>query len=110
LDLKNSSNRELLRLFRLDLALRYHGDQSFKEADRVVTRFSQFLGDRPPSTVLATEYLSQFRDRRPNTRARYTILVGQFMKWYGEPLDVQVRQPKMLPQGLPLSIPIAKKG
>ncbi len=64
----------------------------------MITRFEEFLDGRPPSGELAKPYLSQFLSRKPNTLARYSVLVGQFMKWYGEPLDIQIKQPKMLPQ------------
>jgi len=98
LNLRTKSNGELFRLFRVELALRYRGERSLKEAERVISKFEQSLGGYPPSVELAKSYLSGFRLRKPNTLARYTVLIGQFMKWYGEPLDIQIRQPKMLPQ------------
>ena len=98
LSLRTKTNDELFRLWRAELALRYRSDRSLKEAERVMGKFETFLGGYPPSAELAKSYLSQFRGRKPNTIARYTILVGQFMKWYGEPLDIKIRQPRMLPQ------------
>jgi len=98
LDLREKSNDELFRLYRTELALRYRSERSLKEAERVITRFEEFLDGRPPSGELAKTYLSQFLSRKPNTLARYSVLVSQFMKWYGEPLDIQIKQPQMLPQ------------
>jgi len=98
LSLRTKTNDELFRLWRAELALRYRSDRSLKEAERVMGKLETFLGGYPPSAELAKSYLSQFRGRKPNTIARYTILVGQFMKWYGEPLDIKIRQPRMLPQ------------
>lgn len=100
MNLRTKPNDELFQLWKGELAFRYRSERSLKEAERVIGRFEEFLGGYPPTIELAKSYLSQYRPRKPNTIARYTILIGQFMKWYGEPLDIQIKQPKMLPQSI----------
>ena len=80
MNLRTKSNKELFRLWRAELAFRYRSQRSLKEAERVITKFEQFLGGYPPTVELARSYLSQFRSRKPNTVARYSVLIGQFMK------------------------------
>ena len=96
--MREKSNDELFRLFREALALRYRSERSLKEAERVITKFEEFLGGRTPSVELATAYLTRFLSRKENTQARYGIIISQFMKWYGDPIELHIRQPKMLPQ------------
>ena len=98
MNLRTKPNDEVFRLWRGELAFHYRSERSLREAERVVDKFEEFLGGYPPTVELAKRYLSQFLSHKPNTIARYTTLVGQFMKWYGEPLDIQIKQPKMLPQ------------
>jgi len=98
LNLRTKPNDEVFRLWRGELAFHYRSDRALKEAERVIDKFEEFLGGYPPTVELAKSYLSQFRSREPNTIARYTTLIGQLMKWYGEPLDIQIKQLKMLPQ------------
>jgi len=59
--------------------------------------YEAFLDGRPPDAELAKSYLSQFTDRATNTLARYAVLVGQFMAWYGDPLDLKIPTPQTLP-------------
>jgi integrase len=96
--MKEKGNDELFRLFREALALRYRSERSLKEAERIITKFEEFLDGRAPSGELATAYLARFLSRKENTQARYGIIIEQFMKWYGDPIDLHIRQPKMLPQ------------
>jgi len=39
LNLRTKSNEELFRLFRAELAFRYRGENSLKEAERVISKF-----------------------------------------------------------------------
>ncbi|MCL0036467.1 site-specific integrase [Dehalococcoidia bacterium] len=98
MNLRTKQNRELFDLWRNELAFRYRSDKALKEAYRVITAFESYLGGYPPSIELAKSYLSQFLNRKPATLARYSVLVGQFMKWYGDPLDIKIKEPKSLPQ------------
>jgi len=46
--------------------------------------------------------LSQFKDRKLNTRARYLHVLGAFFTYYnGEKLPIKIRTPKILPQYVP---------
>jgi integrase len=98
LNLRTKSNEELFALWRSELAFRYRSEKALKEAYRVMARFEHFLGGYPPSAELAKSYLSQFLPAKANTLARYSVLIGQFIKWYGDPLDIKIKQPKQLPQ------------
>jgi integrase len=97
LRLRKKSNPELFRLWRDDLKLRYRSERALKEAHRVMGNYEAFLDGRPPDAELAKSYLSQFTDRATNTLARYAVLVGQFMTFYGDPLDLKIRTPQTLP-------------
>lgn len=45
------------------------------------------------------QFLSQFKNRKLNTRARYTHVLGAFFSYYnGEKLPVKIGPPKILPQ------------
>ena len=97
LALRKKSNPELFRLWRDNLRLRYRSERALKEAYRVMRNYEAFLDGRPPDAELAKSYLSQFTDRATNTLARYAVLVGQFMAWYGDPLDLKIPTPQTLP-------------
>jgi len=92
LALRNKTNEELFNLWRAELRFKYSSEKALDEARRVITKFEQFLGGYPPSCELAKTYLSQFFDRKRNTIARYAVLIGQFMKWYGDPLTLYLKQ------------------
>jgi integrase len=97
LRLRKKDNPELFRLWRDNLRLRYRSERALKEAYRVMRNYEAFLDGRPPDAELAKSYLSQFTDRATNTLARYAVLVGQFMAWYGDPLDLKIPTPQTLP-------------
>jgi len=92
LNLRNRTNDELFTLWRGELAFRYRSAKALKEVNRVIAGFEGSLAGYPPSAELAKNYLSQFLSRKPNTIARYSVLIGQFMKWYGDPIDIKIRQ------------------
>ena len=98
LNLRNKSNEELFRLWRAELGFRYSNEKALKEASRILARFEEYLGGYPPSAELAKSYIGQFIPRKNTTAARYSIIIGQFMKWYGDPLDIKIKLPKVLPQ------------
>jgi len=79
-----------------------HAEKSLYEAKRILNKFREFLGEYPPSVELAMQFLSQFRDRKLNTLARYQHVVSAFFRWYGgEGLPFKIKVPKILPQYVP---------
>ena len=72
------------------------------ESKRVMEKFRAFLGEFPPSTELAVKFLTQFQDRKLNTRGRYISILSAFFNWYsGEKLPLKIKVPKILPQYVP---------
>jgi len=72
------------------------------EAKRLLEKFKAFLGQFPPTTELAVQFFSQFKDRKLNTKARYPHVLGAFFSWYsGEKLPLKIKSPKILPQYVP---------
>ena len=58
-------------------------------------------GSSPP-TELAVQFLTQFKDTKLNTRARYSFVLSAFFSWYsGEKLPLKIKQAKVLPQYVP---------
>ncbi|MFC1983219.1 tyrosine-type recombinase/integrase, partial [Chloroflexota bacterium] len=85
-----------------DLILNTHTSKSFYEAKRLLEQFRIFLGQVPPSVTLAVQFLTNFKSRKPNTRARYAHVLGAFFRWYnGEKLPIKIKAPKILPQYVP---------
>jgi len=85
-----------------DLITNTHTPKSRYEAKRLLDKFKDFLGGFPPTTGLAVQFLTQFKDRKLNTKARYTHVLGAFFRWYnGEKLPIKIRVPKILPQYVP---------
>jgi len=73
------------------------------EAKRQLEKFRMFIGDFPPNTSLAVKFLAQFKDKKPNTKAKYAYILSAFFNWYsGERLPVKIKVPKILPQNVPL--------
>jgi integrase len=98
LTLRTKSNPELFELYQAELALRYRSQRALEESYRELAHFERYLGGFPPSAELAKGFLGQFVHHKTNTLARYCQIIGGFTKWYGEPLDLKVGQPKELPQ------------
>ncbi|MFC2034162.1 tyrosine-type recombinase/integrase [Chloroflexota bacterium] len=85
-----------------DLITNSHTPKSLYEAKRILDKFKVFLNQFPPTTELAIQYLSQFKDHKLNTKARYTHVLGAFFSYYnGEKLPIKIRVPKILPQYVP---------
>ncbi len=96
--MRQMSNRELFKRYDSELLLRLHNRRNLSDTRRILGRFEEFLGGRPPSVDLAKEFLSQYADRKPRTLYRYAQMVKSFMKWYGQPMDdFKVTIPKTLP-------------
>jgi hypothetical protein len=87
MELRNLSNKDLFERWRQVLLLKYRTDRPRKEAIRFASLFQKFLGDYPPSADLAKQFLSQYLDRKQNTRAGYYAQLAMFMSWYSDPID-----------------------
>ena len=87
MELKTLSNSELFERWRRELGFRYRTERPRKEAIRFAGLFEKFLGGYPPSADLAKQFLSQYLDRKQNTRAGYYAQIAMLMKWYGDPID-----------------------
>jgi integrase len=87
MELKTLSNSELFERWRRELGFRYRTERPRKEAIRFASLFEKFLGGYPPSADLAKQFLSQYLDRKQNTRAGYYAQIAMVMKWYGDPID-----------------------
>jgi integrase len=97
LDLRQKTNQELFVLYDGELVLHHNSKDGLDEAKRILNHFHSHIGEYPPSPELAKSFLSQFRERKPATRARYGAIVKVFFKWYGEELDIIYKVPKVLP-------------
>ena len=85
-----------------DLITNTHTAKSLYEAKRLLEKFRAFLGQYPASTELAIQFLTQFKDRKLNTRARYQFVLSAFFNFYsGEKLPIKIKVPKILPQYVP---------
>jgi len=79
-----------------------HRPKSLYEAKRLLDKFKDYLGQFPPTTELAIQFLTQFKDRKLNTKARYSFVLSAFFQYYsGEKLPLKFKQPKILPQYVP---------
>jgi integrase len=85
-----------------DLIANTHTTKSFYEAKRLLEKFRVFLGQYPPTVELAVQFLTQFKDLKLNSKARYSFVLNAFFSWYsGEKLPIKIRQAKLLPQYVP---------
>lgn len=85
-----------------DLIANTHTPKSFYEARRLLEKFKAFLGQFPPSIELAVQFLTQYKDLKLNSRARYSFVLNAFFGWYsGEKLPIKIKQAKLLPQYVP---------
>jgi len=99
--LENKTNDQLFSDY-YDLITNTHTPKSRYEAQRLLDKFKAYLGQFPPSTELAVQFLTQFKDRKLNTKARYSYVIGAFFSWYsGEKLPLKIKVPKILPQYVP---------
>ena len=98
LKLRNLPNEELLRLYDSELVSRLHNANDLSDTRKMVRRFLESLNGYPPSAMLGKAFLAQFSHLKPRSLARYSKMVGSFLKWYGETWDYKVRIPRELPQ------------
>ena len=85
-----------------DLIITTHTAKCFYEAKRFLNKFQVFIGQFPPTTELAVQFLGQFSHLKLNTKARYAFVLQAFFRWYnGEKLPIKIKQAKVLPQYVP---------
>ncbi|MFC1928455.1 tyrosine-type recombinase/integrase [Chloroflexota bacterium] len=97
MELRQKTNDELFTLYEGELAFHHRSTRSIHEAKRVLNHFHNYVGEFPPTPELAKSFLSQYKDRKPTTIARYAAILKVFFKWYGEELAIKIRIPKILP-------------
>jgi integrase len=90
-------NEELFKLYDSELILRLHNKKNLRDTRTILTKFKNYLGEFPPSPELAKSFLTQYADRKPRTLYRYAQMLGSFMRWYGEDIDLKIKIPKSLP-------------
>ncbi len=97
MELRQKRNDELFVLYEGELAFHHRSARGIHEAKRVLNHFHKYLGEFPPTPELAKSFLSQFKERKLTTIARYAAILKVFFKWYGEELDINILVPKILP-------------
>jgi len=97
LRLRHMTNEELFKLYDSDLVLRLQNAKDLGDHRKMLARFREYLNGYPPSPELAKGFLSQYANRKPRTLARYSKMIGSFIKWYGEAWDFKVKIPRTLP-------------
>jgi len=90
--LRGKPNGELFELYRLELALTIRNERNLKRYYQVLDSFRDFLDDIPPSTLLAKQFLNQWTNSKPSTLHKYVGIIRGFMNWYGEDLDIKLRE------------------
>ena len=98
---KTKTNDQLFADY-YNLIANTHTPKSRYEAQRLLDKFRAYLGQFPPTTELVIQFLTQFKERKLNTRARYSYVLSAFLHWYsGEKLPLKIKVPKILPQYVP---------
>ena len=61
-------------------------------ARRLLEKLMLSIDDFPLSTALAVKFLTQFKDKKTSTRARYAYMLSTFLYWYnGERLPIKIK-------------------
>jgi len=93
---RTKSNDQLFSEY-FDVITNTHSRASLYEAKRLLNHFKEFISNFPPTTELAAQFLGQYVDRKPNTKARYHFTVSAFFRWYsGDGLSFKVKTPKLV--------------
>ena len=101
LDNRTKTNQQLFPDY-YDLVSATLSDKYSYESKRLLEKFRAFIGEYPPTTELAVKFLGQFKDRKPNTRARYAYILSAFFNFYsGQRLPIKIKTPKILPKDVP---------
>jgi len=97
LRLRQMTNAQLFEAYDAELICRHRSAKGLYEDRRILRHFAEFLGQFPPMPALGKQFLSQFANRKTATLARYVAVLKPFFKWYGEELDMRIKQPARLP-------------
>jgi integrase/recombinase XerD len=95
--LRHKTNGELFELYDSDLVVRIHNARNLKGTRQFLAKFKDYLNGFPPSPELAKGFLAQYVNKKPHTFYDYVGMIKSLMKWYGEPLDLKVKVPMLLP-------------
>jgi site-specific recombinase XerD len=96
--LRTKSNKELFPLYKAELALRIRNQKNLARYGQVLDQFQAFLGDNPPSAMLAKSFLSKWSKSKPATLYKYLGIIKGFLNWFGEDIDLKVKLPRQLPE------------
>ena len=95
---KTKTNDQLFTDY-YDLIATTHTPKCRYEAKRLLEKLRAFLGGYPPTVELAIQFLGQFQNLKPNSRARYAFMLSAFFRWCtGEKLPIKIKTPKILPE------------
>jgi integrase/recombinase XerD len=97
LRLRHKTNDELFALYDSQLVLKHTSKDGLEEARRILRHFRAYVGEYPPLPEVATAFLAQFKNRKPNTLYRYDSILKGLMNWYGEKLETKIKVPVTLP-------------
>ena len=61
--LRRMTNDDLFRHYDDELVLRLHNKKNLTDTRKILQKFKDFLGDYPPSTMLAKSFLAPYADR-----------------------------------------------
>jgi len=101
LDNQTKTNKQLFPDY-YDLVEATLSHSYFYESKRLLEKFRVFIGEYPPTTELAVKFLGFYKDRKPNTKARYAYMLSAFFNFYnGQRLPIKIKTPKILPQDVP---------
>jgi len=97
MELKELPTEKVFTMYQADLILRIGNQKNLKSILNFLSHFREYLGEFPPSSELAKSFLSQYKSTSPHTFYNYVGEIKRFMQWYGEPLNVKAKLPKILP-------------
>ena len=96
--LRTKTNEELFSLYKAELALRIRNQRNLSRYYQVLDQFQVFLTDKPPTSMLAKNFLSQWSKRKPATIYKYLSIIKGFLNWFGEEIDLKVKLAHQLPE------------
>ncbi len=96
--LRTKTNEELFTLYKAELTLRIRNERNLARYGQVLDQFQEFLGNNPPSSMLAKSFLSKWSKSKPATLYKHLSIIKGFLNWYGEDIDLKVKLPHQLPE------------
>jgi len=96
--LRTKSNDELFHLYKSELALRIRNERNLTRYYQVLDDFRASLGEFPPSAQLGKQFLGKWARSRPATLRKYYGIIRDFLRWYGEELNLKISVPHNLPE------------